>query len=327
MKILKKAAAALLSAVLLCGCSSSEPSTPNINLSSPSAGEDCITPPFWVVEDDSTGAQIFLLGSMHAGKPGAGYPEYVLDALQNSSWVAPEMDTVAFGSDFLLQQQCVGYLMMNGTTMPELLGSDYDRTADYFRSKGLLQPGMDSMIPFYWASCASALVIEQAGLDSNYGTETVLLELAHSGGKEIREIEGGESQYKMMSNIPMSVQLQTLAECVGDENITVQAASSAELYDAWSSFDEEKLISLTAFDTSDMDSPEDWQAYYDLMYTDRQKVMSEFVIDSLKKGEHGFVFVGAMHYYAEPSILTQLSDAGYTVTPIRGDVREEYAAA
>ena len=59
------------------------------------------------------------------------------------------------------------------------------------------------------------------------------------------------------------------------------------------------------------------------VYTDRQKLMADFIIDSLKCGEQGFVFVGAMHYFAEPSILTQLTDAGYTVTAIRGTVADD----
>lgn len=324
MNRLLKTAAALISAAMLCGCSGNAQPKPRLDVdTSPVVGENCVTPPFWVVEDDSTGAQVFLLGSMHAGIQGTEYPDYVLEALRNSSWAAPEMDTAAFSGDLVLQQKCAQYLMLNGTTMQDILGSDYDRTADYFRSKGIYQPVMDSMIPFYWASAASSLVVAEAGLDTDCGTESVLLELAHSEKIEIREIEGGEAQYKMMGEIPMTVQLQSLAECVGDENISAQADASRELYDAWSRFDDEYLGSLTVYDPNEVDSPEDWQKYYDLMYTDRQKLMADFIIDSLKSGEQGFVFVGAMHYYAEPSILTQLADAGYTVTAIRGTAANE----
>ena len=324
MKRLIRTVAALLSAAMLCGCSGNTAPKPRLDVdTTPVVGENCVTPPFWVVEDDSTGAQIFLLGSMHAGIKGTEYPDYVLEALRNSSWAAPEMDTVDFSRDFVLQQKCAQYLLLNGTTMQDILGEDYDSTEDYFRSKGIYQLGMDGMIPFYWASAASGLVIDEAGLDSSCGTESVLLELAHSEKIEIREIEGGEAQYKMMGEIPMSVQVQSLAECVGDDKISAQAEASLELYNAWSCFDEEYLDSLEVYDPAEVDSPEDWQKYYDLMYTDRQKLMADFIIDSLKCGEQGFVFVGAMHYFAEPSILTQLTDAGYTVTAIRGTVADD----
>ena len=55
-----------------------------------------------------------------------------------------------------------------------------------------------------------------------------------------------------------------------------------------------------------------------MMYTDRQQKMADFIMDSLSKGELGFVFVGTMHYYAEPSMITLLEQEGYTVTAIRG---------
>lgn len=328
MNRLFKTAAALISAAMLCGCSGNPQPKPRLDVdTSPVVEENCVTPPFWVVEDDSTGAQVFLLGSMHAGIPGTEYPDYVLDALKNSSWAAPEMDTVAFSGDYMLQQKCAQYLILDGAAMQDILGGDYDKAADYFRSKGIYQLGMDGMVPFYWASAASSLVISEAGLDSSCGTESVLLGLAHSKGIEIREIEGGEAQYKMMGEIPMTVQVQSLMECIGDENISAQAQASLELYNAWSCFDDEYLGSLTVYDPNEVDSPEDWQEYYDLMYTDRQKLMADFIIDSLKNGEQGFVFVGAMHYYAEPSILTQLAEAGYTVTAIHGTSANEGAQA
>ncbi len=322
MKKLIRAAAALISAVMLCSCAGAAKQRLEVNVT-PEVEENCVTPPFWVVEDEQTGAQIFLLGTIHAGKPGADYPDYVLEALRNSSWVAPEMDTVAFGGDYFLQQKCVNYLRLNGSTASELLGDAYDDTVSFYRSKGIWQDGMDGMIPFYWASAATSLVLDEAGLDTDCGTEAVLLGIAHSEGISVREIEGGEAQYRMMGNIPMSVQLQTLAECVGDDNIKAQAEDSLELYEAWSSFDEDYFGALEVYDPEEVSSPDDWHSYYDMMYTDRQKVMTDFITDSLKSGEIGFVFVGTMHYYAEPSILSQLEQAGYTVTAIHGVTKGE----
>lgn len=317
MKLLK-IVAAVISAVMLCGCATAPNNQPLEVSTAPIAEKGCVTPPFWVVEDESTGAQIFLLGSMHAGKADTQYPEYVLEALLNSSWVAPEMDTVTFAGDFILQQKCVKYLVLSGTTAKELIGSAYDETVDYFRKNGIWQDAMDSMAPFYWASAASSLVVDKAGLDTSYGTENVLLTLAHQEGIKIREIEGGEAQYRMMGSIPMSVQLETLAQCVGDDNINAQVRDTEELFEAWSRFDDDYFSKLTVFSADEVMNPFDWQEYYDMMYTDRQQKMADFITDSLSKGELGFVFVGTMHYYAEPSMITLLEQEGYTVTAIRG---------
>lgn len=312
-------AAALI--LTLTGCSDApkravlptEPLTVDLD---PEAEENCITPPFWVVEDEQTGAQIFLLGSMHAGKPGVKYPQYVIDALLNSQWAAPEMDTEAFDRDRALQKRCVQYITLNGENTSHYIGESYQNTLEFFQDKGIYQPGMDSMIPFYWASAANSLVIQQSGLDTDLGTENILLDIIKSSGIEIREIEGAESQYRMMGELPMSVQLETLAQVVGDENIKAQAEAASELYEAWSAFDGEYLKGLTVYDPDIVSNPEDWQTYYDMMYTDRQKQMTSFITEALESGELGFVFVGTLHYYAEPSIITMLEQAGYTVSMI-----------
>lgn len=324
-KLLKIAAAALLSLVIT-GCSTAKNQPLEVDYA-PQAGQDCVTPPFWVVDDADTGAQIFLLGSMHAGVKNAQYPDYILDAMRNSSWVAPEMDTVAFSRDYILQQKCVRYLMLDGVTARDVIGADYDSIVEYFRSRGIWQDGMESMCPFLWASAANPLVLEQAGLDTEYGTENVLLELAHKEGMKIREIEGGEAQYKMMGSIPMSVQLETLEQCASDDGIKAQAQDATELYKAWSSFDDEYFSGLEVYDPAQVSDPDSWDAYYAMMYTDRQKLMSDFIISALKNGELGFVFVGTMHYYADPSVITQLEQAGYTVRAIRGTEAAQLAAA
>ena len=61
-----RSAAAVLAAGLLTGCAPAVPNEPLAADLTPSAQEDCVTPPFWVVEDSSTGAKIFMLGSMNA---------------------------------------------------------------------------------------------------------------------------------------------------------------------------------------------------------------------------------------------------------------------
>lgn len=316
-------AALAAAAALLSGCARSSPTVePYIPELSPAYEEGCITPPFWVVSDEDTGAQVFLMGSMHAGKEDAKYPEYVLNALRSSSYIAPEMDTVAFAGDIPLQRKCVEYMRLKSGTAEDCIGDEYAAVREFFGQKGIYQDGMDGMIPYYWASAASGLVLEAAGLDSEFGSETVLLNIARSERKQIREIEGGEAQYKVLGDIPMSVQLDLLRECADEESIKLQAESSIELYEAWSSFDSEYLSQLSVYDDENTGNPEDWQSYYDMMYTDRQELMTQFITDSLRAGERGFVFVGAMHFYAEPSIITLLEQSGYTAEEIRPERSE-----
>lgn len=318
------AAVSLGICVLFSGCAVEQPreSLPPYELDyTPQYEEGCVTPPFWAVSDEESGGMVFLLGSMHAAKEDVKYPDYILNALYSSEWVAPELDTVEFGSNIPLQRNCVEYLKIKDGNARDLIGDDYQKTVDFLTEKGIYNSAMDMLVPFYWASAANGLVLEESGLDSDFGTESVILRLAKSKKIPVREIEGGEAQYKMMSEIPMSVQLETLSQVIGEENVAGQAETVRELYAAWCGFDEEYFSELSLFDSGEVDNSADWQQYYDMMYTDRQRLMADFIINALEAGERGFVFVGALHFYAEPSIFDYLSERGYTAGKIYPEIQ------
>ena len=71
MRFFRTAAAFLCATGILlasaCSGGRREPNSPlEVDLT-PAIEEGKVTPPFWVAEDEQTGAQVFLLGSMHAG--------------------------------------------------------------------------------------------------------------------------------------------------------------------------------------------------------------------------------------------------------------------
>lgn len=323
MAYIKATAAVLCAAALLTGCSKpAEPSEPLVVDLTPESEPGTVTPPFWVVEDAQTGAQVFLLGSMHAGTEDTKYPEYVLEAYRSSSYIAPELDTVAFEGDNRLMAECAGYLRMESGTAADII-PQHDEAVDYFRELGIYNEALESMKPFYWTSLFSSVVLSRSGLQTEYGTENAFLKMAHRDRKEICEIEGAVSQYKMMGSVPESVQTDLLGECIGDDKLNEQVSSTQELFDAWSSFDDGYFSNLEVYDPEKVGSTEDWQAYYNMMYADRQQQMADFVLDALGNGDRAFVFVGTMHFYAEPSIIDLLGEAGYTVSAIRPQGAEQ----
>lgn len=287
-----------------------------------------VTPPFWVVEDKETGGTLYLLGSMHVGKPNTAYPDYVMDAYEACDTVAAELDTVAVNEDLQGAVEAMQYLLCpSGTMAEDYFGDDYQRVVDFFTEKGMATYVMDYYIPYYWASSISVLAAQDAGLYSNYGTETYFLGKAHEDGKIIKEIESAEEQYEMMGNIPMDIQVQSVTDCIGEENYNIQIIGMQALYEAWASFDDEALESLnaeTAVVPEGLDEDE-YNEYVDLMYIDRQVTMGEAAVDFLKSGEDVFMFVGAAHFYIEEDILTYLENAGYTINAVSGE--EEAAAA
>lgn len=332
-KTLKSMLAGILCAVMLCGCagntvetSGSGSAATSDSGTSDNTSAEMITPPFWVVKDNETGGTLYLLGSMHAGKKNTAYPEYIWEAYENSNAIAVELDIIEANQDMEAQLAGLQHLLCPaGKTTKDYLGDDYDRVAEFFTAKGLPTAVLDYYVPYYWASNISTLTVIDAGLDTNCGTESIFIAKAHEDGKTVLEIESIEAQFKMMGEIPMDIQVQSLIESVGDENYQIQVAAMLQLYNAWSTFDVEQLEALcNVAGTVPEGQEEAYNEYFALMYYDRQQDMGKFAVEMLKSGGSIFMFVGAAHFYVEEDIITYLENAGYTVTAVDG--ADDFAA-
>lgn len=324
-KAFKAITAAFMSCVMLTSCAgkTAESGSSETSDSSSVAEQTVITPPFWVVEDAKTGSTLYLLGSMHVGKPNTVYPDYIMNAYEACDTVAAELDTVAANEDIQAAMDAAELLLCpDGKSAEDFFGDEYDEVVEFFTEKGLYYSMMDMYIPYYWASLLSVQIASDAGLDANSGTEPYFLGKAHEDGKAIVEIESMLEQYQMMADIPMDIQVSSVTECIGDTNYLLQQGSMQVLYDAWSTFDEEMLESLNASTTVAVPegSEESYEQYFDLMYFDRQKKMGEAAVEFLQSGEDVFMFVGAAHFYIEEDILTYIENAGYTIEAVNGEM-------
>ena len=292
----------LSAAALLCGCSAEE------------AQE--ITPPFFEVYDSETNGHVYLLGSMHAGYPNTTYPQELLDALAESELIACEVDTVALSESIEELSEAMELLLCDeGMTTADYLGDDYELVKSFFTMKGMYSAAFDSYLPAMWSSTLSNMIASDCGMDSDYGTETVLLSYAKSLDKPIYEIETAALQYGIMAQAPMAFQIYQLVEAVS-KDYSEQLDEMERLYAAWSNSDGDTITAMLDAEAVPEDLSEDYDAYYRTMYTDRQQVMSECVIEWLSEGKTVFMLVGALHFYAEPDILTNLSEAGYIVSQV-----------
>ncbi|MGN0686970.1 MAG: TraB/GumN family protein [Oscillospiraceae bacterium] len=320
---MKRAAALLALLLLLTGCADGAASQPTE-----------LVPPFWLAEDTSTGNRLYLLGSMHVGESNTVYPDYVMDAYEQSTKILVEVDTKAEDTE---KSKGAEYLLCpEGTDARQYFGEDYDRAADFFGSKGIYRRSYDRYIPYFWASVVSTTAAAECGLYSEYGTESVFISLAHADGKEVVQIESYEEQYRMMSEIPMSVQLYSVLSCIGEDNYAEQLGSTRELYNAWATFDEAALGALNEDIYKDV--PQELEADYGIfmekMYYSRQRKMAQAAMDALaapaapaapESGSTSFMLVGAAHFFIEEDILTLLEKDGYRISEIRPEEGKEAA--
>ena len=284
-----------------------------------------LTPPFWVAEDAESGNRLYLLGSMHVGRQGAYYPEYVVQAYNDSEVIAVELDISA--PDSVVKQGMEHLLCEDGMSASEHFGDEYAQVVDYLDSIGSYADSLNRYVPYVWASNISVLAAQECGLYSEYGTEHYFVSRAKSDGKQIVEIESYDEQYRMMSEIPMSVQVYSVTSSVGEAKYAELMEDTQSLYDAWSAFDADALeqLNATVYDNIPQDINEDYSVFMDKMYFSRQQKMADTAADLLQSEETSFMLVGAAHFYIEQDILTLLEAQGYLITEIRPETASEAA--
>ena len=300
---MRKALLCLLAALLLLtGCAAEPP--------------EVLSPPFWEALSPE-GERAWLLGSMHAGRKNTAYPEYILQAFDACESVICEVDTTALSGDERELSECLSLLLCpSGTTARDLFGGDYDEIKSFFVKNGMYSPAYENYLPVLWTTALSNKTAEKCGLESALGTETLLLERAKSQGKTIIEAETARAQYEVLAASPVQLDVYTL-KTAAQNGFEAQKDSLNELYRAWAQFDGEALEGLLHEDVPE-EYAQDYADYCRAMYYDRQQVMAQCLIGADKSGGV-FMFVGALHYYAEPDIITLLENEGWTVREVRGE--------
>ncbi len=295
------ALALLLSLTLAAGCD--QPKT-------------TVTPPFFEARDEKTGGVVYMLGSMHAGEKNAEYPEEIIAAFDECEKIACEVDTVSPGSDERLSAAMDVLLCPEGKTAADYFGESYDEVCAFFKDIGISTLGADRYIPAVWGSLLSNKTAQDCGYYAEYGTEAVFISMARKSGKEIIELETAEGQYGLSASEPMALQVYSVTSAAG-RDYDEQLDEMRSLYGAWSSFDGDALVSLLEEEDIPEELSEEYEEFYNAMYTSRQEAMAKRIAEWLENGEKVFVLVGALHYYAEPDILTFLADAGYEPSEIK----------
>lgn len=297
----------------------SEPitTTPKLDLTTTSAENSFeVNPPFFKVESAETGAVVYMLGSMHVGKPEATYSQKLVDALDECDTLAVEVDIQALETNISEAAEAMAVLMCPaGKTARDYMGEDYDEIVQKFTEKGLYNPIYDLYIPALWSSLWSSQAAEDCGYDSSRGTDMLLLTYAKENGKKIDEIETAKEQYQVEANCSPELQMQMLKQTIELSQSEMQEQFDV-LYNSWKSGDMDALKALLDDENDDPSADladGDYQRYYNAMYVSRQQKMADYVMSKLRTGGKTFVVVGAMHYAAPPSIIDVLEENGYTV--------------
>lgn len=201
-----------------------------------------IDPLFWVAEGDN-GNKVYFLGSIHVADESAyRIPEYIMNAFLQSDSLAVECDVLAFETDLMAQYALIGYYMYtDGSTIQDHIDPElYEAMVDYFNtypsdtltSLGYTVDVLNQCKPNMWTSAFDMVSLELSGLDSELGIDSHFLNIAHSMGKEVIELESVEFQYQMLDNFPDELDEILLWSAV-TSTPEESAVATYELFQAW----------------------------------------------------------------------------------------------
>ena len=254
---------------------------------------------------DGQGCTVYLLGTIHMGRPDF----YPLGTAAEAAYQAAEV--LAVEAD-LLSQSAVDAARYSAALMygpgdecrrhlaPETYQLGLQRLG---RSEGLL----NRMRPAAWYSLAETAVFAELGCSQEWGVDSVLLHRAHDEGKPVEELEGGDAQIGILLSIPDEVMDGEICRLLSDPN---QARADMEnALRAWQAGDADALLAA-ALPSSDTPA---YRLYTEAVYARRNALFAQRVTEYLAKGRTALVAVGAAHLLGQDGLAQRLADAGYRV--------------
>lgn len=296
--------------------------------SSEDASQDISYPPGPILYEvtDSDGDTVWLFGSIHSG---LDYfyplPDYIMNVFNKSEALAVEMDGREMNGK-PASEVYAGITYTDNSTIDEHIRKDtYDAAVQLLTNYGIYKPEMDKFKPVVWSIIIENKRSEEAGVSSELGVDTHLLDCATQSKKEIIEIEGMDTQVKLLTSLSDDVQEALLTNTVGYLPVEGEEEELAVL---WYSGDEQALLDYIA--PGNEQEPEEGTVaaeYKKVMTTDRNILMTEFAEKALADGKNVFICVGAAHVLGKGGMAELLAEKGYTVTRLYDKelvVDEEY---
>jgi uncharacterized protein YbaP (TraB family) len=292
---------------------------------------------FWVAKSGEN--TVYMLGSVHiASNDIYPFSEEMLKAYQSSDALAVELNIYDQAGAMKVAE--LG-MYTDGTTLRDHLTDEvYKKTVEFGTMMGVPEEQLIMFKPWYLYNSFSALSSTTTGnaeelaqgaalgIDYNFITNAIIY------GKPILEIEGYESQGKMLDSFSdeleeylLSATIDSVKEVIsGTED--VGSEDLEDILELWRTGDADAFKKYTSMEYEyaelyKQDTTEKEIAlikeYQNKLMTQRDKGMADY-IDTLLKAEGSstyFVIVGSAHYISDYSVLDILKEKGYEINQIK----------
>ena len=254
--------------------------------------------------------KVYLYGTVHAGKKAwFPLPQAVENAFAESAALAVEADI----TDVKALQKSAGAMSY---AYPDVLKNhvppeQYARMLNLLPRYGLTEPQVSSMKPFMAVSLLVFAEWGRSGFSPQYGVDGYLLRKAQAEQKPIIELEGIESQGRLMDTLSEK-QVQDLYKGTLDaleEDLTTEQVKG--LVTAWQAGDPGMLLEIARRynekvpGAAEFEDKFIWQRHDDMV-----KKIDGWLAERRKPY---FIAVGALHLAGPRGLVEMLRKRGYVV--------------
>ena len=207
--------------------------------------------------------------------------------------------------------------MRNDTTLADLLDkSDYDKVKKYFEDNETLLPF--SVLETYKPLLAASMLMEgSTQCETPEAMEEVIMKEAKKNGKRIKGLETMAYQMSIFDTIPYKLQAEELLRYVDDvdKNDSADTKEYDKLMQAYRDQDLSQLEQLTK--TTDLGMAN----FTDILLYNRNRNWVE-KLKTIMAERPVVVAVGAGHLPGDKGVINLLRKAGYTLKPVRNNIRK-----
>ena len=271
-----------------------------------------VSPLMWRVSSETSGGQVYLLGSIHFGHESFyPLPAVVMDAYHRADTLAVELDVEAVDRQHAIRLMLAQGRYEPGTTLrDELDPPTWHRLQQVCDDLGVSVEQFLPLKPWLVAVQLVSLQMAQTDYQQALGVDRHFLRLAQPQ-KPIRELETMEEQLAIFGQFSEREQYVFLKQTLDAHE---QGRAHLDLLaSGWRGGDRRALEAavLQAFA-----GEEAGQRVYRLVFTERNARMASAVVGFLARDERVFMVVGVGHMLGEEGIIARLDRAGYQVRQV-----------
>jgi len=294
---------ALIAALLVVACEAAAPSAPVA--SPPAVASEAAAKPIFAWRAQVGASMLHLLGSVHVARPDL----YPLDARIEESFAASDVLVLELALDESAQVAAARRMMELGQLEPGKRLSDvvspeiWQLLVDTQARHGQSMFGLRGFRPWFVSLTLTTQALEREGFSAEHGIDEHFRRAA-AGHKRIEALETVDGQLALFASLSSQAEEQLLRQTL--EELDAYGGELDAAFRLWSNGDASGIDRLLV---TSMQS--EYPDLFQRLFIDRNKAMTEQLLELAKVPGRYFVVVGAGHLVGNQGILALLAARGF----------------